>query len=112
MVSSKKLKVEDVCSSDVLVIAKIYEYSEIKKKPISFKGLVRSFKGNLSEGAIGRALERISDLSIISTDWGRTKHRNKKNEGWVRVISIKKGSKEIAKEYYDLVGKLKTILKD
>lgn len=106
MVHSKKLKVEDICSSDVLVIAKVYEYSEIKKKPISFKGLHLSFRGKLSEGAIERALERFSDLSVIGTDWGKDKKKKK----WFRVIFIKKGSTEIVREYYDAVQEFKRML--
>jgi len=101
----KEPKSENDFSSDARILAKIYEYTEIKKKSIWLKGLYYCFRGKLSKDAVDRSLMRLHDLTIIDSDWGRAND----SSGQVRCLFIKKGhgNLEKAREFYEMIQEIK-----
>ena len=90
----KKPTKESDFSTDLLVMAKIYEYNFVRCKPIWHSRLWRCMKGKMTQGAMSRAVERNYDLGIIDSDWGKV------DEKWARIFSISSEAKDFAKNIY------------
>ena len=70
----KRPKEED-CSVDFRVLAKLYEYIEIKKQPIWFSKLVSCFEGKISRSEISKTEDRLYDLGIIDKKYKKVEGR-------------------------------------
>lgn len=94
---------EEDFSSDLRVMAKIYEYNKIKKKPIWCTRIENCFRGKLASGVIRRALYKLEELCAIKIDNKFTEINGK----YVFLISIANCPIEYAKETYELIEKVK-----
>jgi len=101
----KKIRVrtEDDFSSELRVMAKIYEYTEAKKKPIWGTRIKNCFRGKLASGVALRALYVLEGLRAINVDNKLTKINGK----YVHLISLTSEPKEYAKEIYGLIEKVR-----
>ena len=105
MKKENELKSEKDFSSDVRVLAKIYEYTEIKKELIWLKRLYYCFCGKLSRDTIDRSLMRLRDLTVIHSDWRKVYDVN----GQVRCLFIRNrhGNLRKAREFYEMIREIK-----
>ncbi len=103
--SKKEPESEKDFSSDVRVLAAIYEYTKVRKENIWSPTIVDHFEGKLSVDAIFAALMRLRESAIIGTRWGEVSGK----EGTVICIFIKKGHGNIpyAKNFYEMIQKVK-----
>jgi hypothetical protein len=90
----KRPKEED-CSVDFRVLAKLYEYIEIKKQQIWFSKLVSCFEGKIPKVEISKSEDKLYDLGIIDKKYQRA-------EGlWTSCYIIEDEAMDFAKTLYE-----------
>ncbi|MCX6764311.1 MAG: hypothetical protein NTU58_01245 [Candidatus Nealsonbacteria bacterium] len=94
---SQKLKAEDYCV-EFRILAKIYEYTEIKKKPIWFSRLVYCFRGKIFRNEISKAEDRLYH-------WGIIDKKYKDAEGlWTCCYLIEDEAVDFARMLYEKIN--------
>jgi len=96
-------KSEDDFSSDVRVLAAIYEYTEVKKKRIWSPTIIEHFEGKLSVDSVFASLTRLHDQAVIGTEFGSIEERR------ALCVFIRRGHGNIpyAKKFYEMIKKVK-----
>jgi len=88
-------------STELICLAKIYEYNYVRYKPIWYGRLWRCVKGKMKQGAMDRALLKMADLGMIDSEWGKVDNK------WTRKFTVSSECKDFAKKVYRRIKECK-----
>ncbi len=96
MNKESKIRNEEDFSDEIKVLAKIYEYNKVKKKPIWFKRLTHCFRGKISRGAISKSLDKLYFSGMTDEEQQKID-----DERWAQCFFVDSLAMSFAKEVYD-----------
>jgi len=86
---------ENDFSSEVKILAKIYEYNQVKKEFVWFKKLKSSLSDELKNREVSKALDSLYKRGLLDERWENI------GQGWARCFFVSWEAESLARSFFE-----------